>query len=266
MDLEQEAIIVLKTLGLRLNKDLGQHFLIDDEALADIVEAARLTKDDHVVEIGPGIGILTRELLKEAGHVTAIELDARFPAILQHFAKVDGTEKKLTIVHGNALDAPMPSSPYKIVANIPYHITSPLLRHVYLESAVAPLSATLLIQREVAERICDDHDRGILSVIVQLFGVPRIVRHVAPDAFLPPPKVDSSVLMIESHAVLPADKATIERILTLVKVGFSQKRKKLRNTIGNLPDGAALLARASIDEDRRPQTLTVDEWIALAKA
>jgi 16S rRNA (adenine1518-N6/adenine1519-N6)-dimethyltransferase len=263
--------------GLRLNTDLGQHFLIDQSVLDAIVEAAAITPEDHIVEIGPGIGILTRELLKRAQHVTAIELDRRLIPLIEDF--ITSGQKpvnQLTIVEGNALRVPMPRDHYKVVANIPYHITSPLLRHVFLESAAPPETMTLLIQREVAEKICppertrsvragDTENAGMLTILVGLFGTPRIIAKVRPEAFLPPPKVDSAVLHIACFPEPRAGKDVIDRIFTLTKIAFGQKRKMLSNTIGKTPGGSEALARAGIDPTRRPQTLSIDEWIRLAK-
>ena len=141
----------LRKKGLRLNTDLGQHFLQDESVLRSILEAAKIDPSDHIVEIGAGVGVLTKELTAKAKQVTAIELDRRLIDLLKEFT---GNPANLTIVEGNALHVSLPESPYKIVANIPYHITSPLLRHAFLESSVYPESMTLLMQREVAEKIC----------------------------------------------------------------------------------------------------------------
>lgn len=252
--------------GLRLNTDLGQHYLVDESVLASIVESGKIASGERVVEIGAGIGVLTEALLDAGARVTAIEYDERVIPLLTAFVDAGRRGDSLTIVEGNALHVAFPTDPYKIVANIPYHITSPLLRHAFLESPRPPSSMTLLIQREVAERICDPKDRGLLTVVVSLFGRPSIVRHVPPSAFLPPPKVDSSVLHVECFDKPFVDGSTIDRLLTLLKLGFGQKRKMLRNTLGSLPDGDALLAAAAIDPTRRPQTLSTDEWIALARA
>jgi 16S rRNA (adenine1518-N6/adenine1519-N6)-dimethyltransferase len=238
------------TCGLRLNRDLGQHFLIDPEVLE---------------EIGPGIGVLTRELLDRVASVTAVEIDPRFPPLLQAFVGFERM-KKLTVVKGNALEVSFPETPYKIVANIPYHITSPLLRHAFLESTCPPKSLTLLIQREVAEKICDEEQRGILTIVVGLFGTPRLIRTVPPEAFLPPPAVKSAILHVTALPAPRADAETIERVLRLVKIGFGQKRKMLRNTFASLPGGTEMLASAGIDPTRRPETLSIDEWITLAHA
>lgn len=250
--------------GLRLNTDLGQHFLVDESALACIAEAADIREDDRVVEIGPGIGILTRELAKRARKVSAVEVDERLIPLLKSF--LSGEDKdlltKVAITRGNALRVPLPAEPYKIVANIPYHITSPLLRHIFLESATAPASMTLLIQKEVAETICDGG--GILTILVGLFGTPHRVCTVGSGAFLPPPKVDSAVLHVECFREPLADRAAIARIFSLTKIAFGQKRKMLRNTLGKLPEGMTRLAQLGIDPERRPQTLSIQEWIALA--
>lgn len=252
--------------GLRINTDLGQHFLIDEAVLDAIVSSGNIQPDDTVVEIGAGLGILTKELLKKAKRVITIELDKGLVPLLDVYVEEVRTADNLEVVQGNALQVPMPTVPYKIIANIPYHITSPLLRHAFLESEVRPTSLTLLIQREVAEKICDEDDRSLLGIIVAFFGKARIVRHVPPDCFLPPPAVDSSVLHIDCHNEPLTDSETMERVFMLAKVAFSQKRKMLRNTIPTLPDGEAILANAGIDPTRRPQTLSIEEWIALAQA
>jgi 16S rRNA (adenine1518-N6/adenine1519-N6)-dimethyltransferase len=270
----------LHTYGIRLNTDLGQHFLTDEDVLQSIINAAEIDPTDHIVEIGPGIGVLTAELLKHAAKVTAIELDDRMIPLLKEFVRSQqpATCNHLSIIQGNALHVPLPATPYRIVANIPYHITSPLLRHAFLEGTagmtskegkenfwIAPKSMTLLIQREVAENICDKEDRGLLTILVGLFGSPKIIRKVPPECFLPRPAVDSAVLHIDCFEKPLADPATIEEIFRLVKIAFSKKRKMLSNTLGVFPEIAERLSRLSIDQKRRPQTLSVEEWIALAK-
>ncbi|MDD4287546.1 MAG: rRNA adenine dimethyltransferase family protein [Candidatus Peribacteraceae bacterium] len=281
--------------GLKLNTDLGQHFLLDASILDRIVETAEIAKTDTIVEIGPGIGVLTRKLLERAGSVIAIELDERMIPPLREFVRRNPPPPKgegpgvgeLTVINANALHTGMPETPYKVVANIPYHITSPLLRHLFLESKKTPASLTLLIQREVAERICQapaktlsDPERarrdeeeskgvkgnaGMLTILVGLFGKPKIVARVPPDAFLPPPKVDSAVLHIECFERPLADAATVEQLFKLTKIAFGQKRKMLRNTLGAFHGGLERLAGLHIEPTRRPQTLSVEEWIALAR-
>lgn len=249
--------------GLKLNTNLGQHFLGDETILKQIVEAADIKETDHIVEIGPGIGVLTKELLARAKQVTAIEIDARLIPLLHTYT---GHNPNLHVVKGNALQQSLPNEPYKMVANIPYHITSPLLHHVFLESATTPTSLTLLIQREVAEKICDTKKAGLLTILVHLFGTPRIVTHVPPSAFLPPPKVDSSVLHIDCFTEPLADEATMNEVFRLTKMAFTLKRKKISNSLGKQPGGMELLAKTNIDPNKRPDALTIDEWISLARS
>lgn len=253
----------LRVHGVRLDTDAGQHFLTDREVLDEIVAAPAITKEDRIWEIGPGIGVLTAELVKKAGSVTSVEIDPRFPPLIHAYV---GAADNLTIIVGNALHTPTPSDgSFKVVANIPYHITSPLLTHLLLEAPVLPTSITLLIQREVAENICDDGSASILTVLVRLFGEPKLLRIVPPEAFVPPPQVDSAVIHIALYEKPLADATTIRTILSLAKHAMSGRRKMLRNTIGSLPGGGDAMAEAGIDPQRRPQTLTVPEWIALEK-
>jgi 16S rRNA (adenine1518-N6/adenine1519-N6)-dimethyltransferase len=278
MSLAQEISAFCSKHRLKLNTDLGQHFLIDENILRIIVDTANIEPHDHILEIGPGIGVLTRELLKKTHHVTAIELDQKLIPVLHDFLinNQQSIINNLTLIKGNALTIPFPDTPYKIVANIPYHITSPLLRHAFLESKTAPTTMTLLIQKEVAEKIClptearsakvgDTKHYTLLSILVGLFGKPSLIAKVPPEAFLPPPKVDSAVLHIECFDRPKADPKTIENVFRLTKIAFSQKRKMLRNTIGELEGGTEKLMNAGIEETRRPQTLSVKEWIRLAQ-
>lgn len=261
-DLDSRLRQFLQSNNIRLNTNLGQHFLRDEQVLESIIEAARVGSQDHIVEIGPGVGVLTELLLQKAKKVTAIELDPRMTTLMKWFIKE--SQDHLTIIQGNALQTPMPTETYKIVANIPYHITSPLIRHVCMESPVPPTSLTLLIQKEVAQKICDQKHAGLLTIIVGLYGKARMILEVPPACFVPPPEVDSAVLHIDCFAKPLADADTIDRVLKLLKLGFGGKRKMLRNTLGSLQDGDALLEKTGIEATRRPETLTVQEWIALA--
>jgi 16S rRNA (adenine1518-N6/adenine1519-N6)-dimethyltransferase len=258
----QEVQSFLSVHGIRLATDLGQHFLVSDAALDVILETCQVKNTDRVIEIGPGIGILTRALTSHAKHVTAVEIDPRFPPLLQQFT---GHPKNLEIIQGNALHATLPTEePYSIVANIPYHITSPLLHRFLLEEKRRPTSMTLLIQREVAENIVADGTESVLTLLVQLFGRASLVLHVPPNAFLPPPKVDSAILHIDLYPTPKAERHVIDKALILLKHAGRERRKMLRNTIGSLLGGMAALAACDIDPSRRPQTLTVDEWVKLA--
>lgn len=254
----------LRSHGLRLDTDQGQHFLVSDEVLDAIVATAEILPEDRVIEIGPGIGILTKELVTRAKSVTSVEIDARFPALIRDFT---GHPKNLTIIEGNALHAALPTNePYKIIANIPYHITSPLLHRFLLEEKRRPETMTLLIQREVAENICAKGTESILTLLVQLFGRPSLVALVPPEAFLPPPKVDSAILFVDLYPEPKGNPEQIEQSLMLLKHANKERRKMLRNTIFNLPSGEEAMKKANIDPTRRPQTLTVDDWLRLADA
>lgn len=250
----------------RTSERLGQHFLRDHRVLRKVLQAASLEERDHVVEIGAGTGTLTIELLKIAGHVTAIEIDRRLVPLLQaNVAKsCEGTLiEKLTVIRGDALTTPFPKTPYKIVANIPYQITSPLLRKVFLEEEQRPLSLTLLIQKEVAEKLCGHRGCSRLSVLTELFGTPRLIASVPPSAFSPNPHVTSAIIHINCSAPL-ADRGTTEEVLLLAERAFQGKRKMLRGTIGKLEGGVERLHRAAIDPKRRPETLAISEWLNLA--
>lgn len=231
-----------------------------------MTEAGKVKHDDHVVEIGAGIGVLTKELLERAGHVTAIEVDSRFIPLLEEYVGLDlNNRHKLTLIRTNALKVDYPTEPYKIVSNIPYHITSQLLKHAYLRTPRAPESITILIQKEVADKICG-RERGILTVLVELFGTARYVRDVPPGAFLPPPRVDSAIVHIETYREPIADAKVLETVFRLTSTAFSGRRKMLRRTLGKFHQTAEWFKTASIDPERRPETLSVHEWISLAKA
>lgn len=265
--LKERVCTFLAKSGLRLNTELGQHYLISDEVVDTIIRAAAIHPQDTILEIGPGIGILTERLLMSAHAVTAVEIDERIIPLLQHFLRegpaADHTAK-LTVIHGNALSVMPPHEPYRVVANIPYHITSPLLRHLFLESPQRPTSLTLMLQREVAETICDERSAGMLTVLVRLFGTPRMVATVDPVCFIPMPAVHSAVIHIACDTVPKTDIDVMRRLFSLVKIAFGQKRKMLRNTLGSLPHGSEIMAKADIDPRRRPQTLSIEEWIRLA--
>lgn len=266
MSLAHDINGLLKRNGVRLSKDFGQHFLIDESVLRSMTEAAGLKHSDDVVEIGAGIGVLTKELLSRARHVTAIEVDSRFIPLLEEYVGLKESDgHRLTLIRSNALKVDYPLGPYKIVANIPYHITSQLLKHAYLRTPRAPESITILIQKEVAEKICGQ-ERGILTVLVELFGTATLVRHVPPGCFLPPPKVDSAIVHIRTHAAPLADNDTLDAVFRLTSTAFAGRRKMLRRTLGKFHQTAEWFHAASIDPERRPETLSVQEWVSLARA
>ncbi|MFC1810609.1 16S rRNA (adenine(1518)-N(6)/adenine(1519)-N(6))-dimethyltransferase RsmA [Patescibacteria group bacterium] len=237
---------------MKAKKSLGQNFLKDRNVLNTIVEVAELSTEDYVVEIGPGKGILTKELVERAGKVTAIELDDR---LIDELKKIE----KLDLVHGDALNWRPPEEEYKVVANIPYYITSPLLNH-FLQAANRPSKMVLLVQKEVAEKICaKDGKMNVLAIHVQVFGKPRIVCTVPPSAFTPQPKVDSAVIEIDVY-----DKALVEdyrKMFGVVHRAFSNKRKMLSNT---LPDYKEKLVELGF-QDLRPERLSIEDWKKLTQ-
>ncbi len=259
----------LRAHGLKPNPDWGQHFLIDPSVLRDLIAHADLSRSDTVVEIGAGIGVLTKELLAHVDRVIAIEVDRRWTALLEEFVGPQHLlEKRLTIIQGNALKIPYPEEPYKIVANIPYHITSHLFKHVFLHIENRPQSLTILVQREVADKICAtkrDQTRTILSNFIEIFGEPTYVRTVPPGAFLPPPGVDSAIIHVECFKTPKAEGPLLDAVLRILSQAFGKKRKMLRRSLGKFHGGMERLEAASIAPQRRPETLSVDEWIALAK-
>ena len=265
---------ILRDEGLRPRKALSQNFLTDAAALDAIVEAAELRAGDRVVEVGPGLGVLTRRLLAAGASVTAVELDPRLAAYLRRELTDAG---RFELIEGDALsvhprDVVPDDAPYKLVANIPYHITSPLL-HAFLEGARPPELTVLLVQLEVAERVAAPPGKmSYLSVFVQNVAEAEVVARVPAAAFEPAPEVDSAILRLrrrDAPAVPPGEDR--EPFYRLVQAGFRQRRKQLHNALGReLPVSAAALGGAftacGIDPERRPQTLSVAEWACLRRA
>jgi 16S rRNA (adenine1518-N6/adenine1519-N6)-dimethyltransferase len=242
---------------------------VDEDALRMIVDAAELTEADTVVEVGPGLGVLTEELAKRAGRVIAIELDEKLAAALGERLL---EQTNVEIVAANILDADLAellgdaaTSGYKVVANLPYYITSLVLRR-FLETPLRPGTMVVMVQREVAETIAAQPGRmSLLSVSVQLYGAPEIVAIVPASSFHPPPSVDSAILKVTattSQGLAVADEAGF---FALVRAGFSASRKQLGNSLAQglrreRDDVLPTLAKAGIDPKRRAQTLSVGEW------
>jgi 16S rRNA (adenine1518-N6/adenine1519-N6)-dimethyltransferase len=263
---------LLAAEGLRPKRSLSQNFLTDAAALDAIVEAAELTPGDRVVEVGPGLGVLTRRLLAAGASVLAVELDPRLARYLRReLAEVGGFEQlEADALHVHPREI-FPVEPFKLVANIPYHITSPLL-HAFLEGERPPDLAVLLVQLEVAERIAaPPGEMSYLSVFVQNVATAEVVARVPAASFEPAPEVDSAILRLRGREVpaVPVGEGR-DAFYRLVQAGFRQRRKQIHNGLGReLPltagDVAAALERCGITAERRPQTLTVDEWVCLHK-
>jgi 16S rRNA (adenine1518-N6/adenine1519-N6)-dimethyltransferase len=262
---------LLRRYDLRPSKGLGQNFLQDNQALQKIISAADLGPADSVLEIGPGLGSLTRYLALSAGSVTAVELDRKlFPALESVLAPY----KNIRLVQGDILKLDpaeiMEAAGYVVVANIPYYITSMVIRHL-LEIEPRPCRVVLTVQKEVAERICADPGKmSLLALSVQVFGKSLIGPIIPAEAFYPTPNVDSAVLCIELYPqpIIPA--GNLDVFFTLIKAGFSQKRKTLRNALsGGLRiapgESEVLLSGAGINPQRRAETLSLEEWGKLVK-
>ncbi len=261
---------LLRQHGLRARKRLGQNFLQDTSALEKIARAAQIQSTDTVLEIGAGLGSLTRHLARRAHQVVAIELDAKLIPILQTVLQ---PYANVRLVCGNALgfspaDLGLPPD-YIVAANIPYHITSALLRH-WLESDPRPRRLVLTVQKEVAERICAvPPQMSLLALSVQFYGEPRMVERIPAGAFFPAPGVDSAVVRIEVRAKLPVPPETLERFFQLARAGFHQRRKTLRKALSSalgISSEAAesMLRQAGIEPQRRAETLSLEEWARLS--
>ena len=257
---------------LRPRKSLSQNFLTDPEALDAIVEAAELQAGDRVVEIGPGLGVLTRRLLAAGASVLAVEVDARLAEYLRR--ELYGADA-FELIEADALSLHpremFPGEPFKVVANIPYHITSPLL-HAFLEGDRPPELTVLLVQLEVAERVAAPPGKmSYLSVFAQNIATAEVVARVPAAAFEPAPAVDSAVLRLRRRADPAIGVGDLrEPFYRVVQAGFRQRRKQVHNGLSReLPLDRevveAALASCGVTPDRRPQTLTIDEWACLAR-
>jgi 16S rRNA (adenine1518-N6/adenine1519-N6)-dimethyltransferase len=267
---------LLKRYHLHPDRRLGQNFLVDPGALQQVVAAAAISTQEAVLEIGAGLGSLTRYLAFTAKKVVAVELDDRLvPALCQVLAPYPNVELVqgdiLTLDPVQLMNQPgISGSPYLVVANIPYYITSALIRHL-LEASLSPTRMVLTVQREVAERICaGPGEMSLLALSVQVYGAPTITTHIPAEAFYPVPQVDSSVVRVDiTHSPFfqPAELKTFFR---LAKAGFSQKRKTLRNALAggmhwSPANAGAFLNAVGIEPNRRAETLSLQDWAALVR-
>jgi 16S rRNA (adenine1518-N6/adenine1519-N6)-dimethyltransferase len=264
---------LIKMHGLKLDKRLGQNFLIDEQILRKIIYTAQLSGTEDVLEIGAGVGNLTRYLAASAGKVVAVEIDQRLLPILRQVVE---PFSNVSIIHGDILKLDpsslfpfqTESTGYLVVANIPYYITSAVIRHL-LTTSYRPRSLFLTVQREVAERICAQPGAlSLLGLSVQVYGQPTIVFHISAGAFYPPPKIDSSLVQVQIYPKPRIPEAQLNSFFKLIKAGFSQKRKKIRNAlIAGLHWPAErvenLLAQAAVNPSGRAETLSLEEWAVL---
>ena len=261
----------MRHLRTRAKKGLGQHFLVDRGVLEKIMSAAQLAPTDTVIEVGPGLGMLTEELVKKVGKVIAIEVDPKLAASLK---KRLSNFANLTVLNADILELKpielASKHSYKVVANLPYYIAAPILRH-FLEASRKPSLMVIMVQKEVGQSIvAAPGDMSILGISVQLYSKPTIVDYVHPQSFYPQPKVDSAIVRIE---VYPKPEVAVEDIagfFNMVKAGFSAPRKQIRNSLAQglqlAPEEVAqLLKQAKISPQRRPETLSLEEWSKLQR-
>lgn len=269
--LRSEVFSLLRTYGIRPRKGLGQNFLTDGKAMRRIIQAAKQSGEDTVIEVGPGLGVMTERLAQHAQRVVAIELDS---TLADHLRERTRGNAKLDVVEGDILQQSpgelLGDAPYIVVGNLPYAIGAAVLRH-FLESSHKPRRMIVMLQRQVADNVCATPEHlGILGISVQVYGSARILFSLKPGSFHPAPKVDSAVIEIDVFPEPLVDASQIPRFFKAVRGGFSAPRKQIRNS---LAQGLRLetttveewLRDVGIDAQRRPQTLTLDEWKILAE-
>jgi 16S rRNA (adenine1518-N6/adenine1519-N6)-dimethyltransferase len=273
---------LLRQIGFRPKKSLGQHFLIDEAVLERILSAAELSPRDIVVEVGPGLGILTEGLAKQGASVIAVELDSKLVDLLK---KRLAAFPDVKIIHADILAITpwqllqdnLPASElargYKVIANLPYYITSPVLRH-FLEAQLRPSEMVVMVQKEVGEAIAAPPGKmSLLSVKAQFYSQPTIIAYVPAASFHPPPKVDSVILRLDVYSQPPLIQAGVSDVASffaIVRHGFSAPRKQLRNSLAHslkMPPSevALLLEEAGIEAKQRAETLSLEEWRELWK-
>ena len=263
---------LLRQSGLKARKSLGQHFLIDESVLTVILEAAELTAQDTVIEVGPGLGILTGELARRGGSVIAVELDNGLASFLQRrFA----SQSNLHVINADILRIKLSQllggkSNYKVVANLPYYITSPVLRY-FVEASPKPSLMVMMVQKEVGEAIVAGPGKmSLLAVSLQVYSQPKIVSYVPARSFYPEPKVDSAIVRFDMLPEPAVEVADLNGFFHVVKSGFGSPRKQLHNSLahglGLKPaEIAPFLKKADIDAQRRAETLNLEEWAKLYK-
>lgn len=260
----------MRRLNVKASKGLGQHFLVDADVLQKIVAAAELERNDTVLEVGPGLGILTAELTQKAGRVIAVEIDSKLASILT--GSMSGISN-LNVVNADILDLEPGdiegiSRGYKVVANLPYYVASHILRR-FLEASVKPHLMVVMVQKEVGESITAvPGNMSLLSVSVQVYGKASIVDYVPAAYFHPRPRVDSAIVRIDVYPEPAINTEDIDGFFNVVKAGFATPRKQLRNSLSlglqlTTAETGEILEQAGISPQRRPQTLSLQEWASV---
>lgn len=263
---------ILDTFEITPKKALGQNFLHDPNALDKIVASADLMPDDTVLEIGPGTGSLTEKLAQTVKHVIAVEIDER---LREQLERLQARYPNLFVIYDDILKVDVLNvvgpKDFVVVANVPYYISTAILKHL-LEQHRRPRRIVLTLQYELAERItAPPGDLSLLAVSVQYYGRPQIINRLPPAVFWPRPEVDSAVLRIDTYDQPPVQVPDDKTFFRVVRAGFSQKRKQLKNAVGsglsiNATAAGELLTQAGIDPTRRAETLALEEWAALSRA
>ncbi len=272
MDLREETIAILNKYGLRANKKLGQNFLINESIIYDIVKKANVTKEDVVIEIGPGLGSLTKELINNAKKVIAIELDPNMIDILKsRFGIFDNFE----VIYGDVLKIDLEElikgyDSVKVVANLPYYITTPIIMKL-LEDRLKIKSITVMVQKEVGERICATHkdkEYGAITVSVQYYSEPQIIIDVPKENFLPAPEVDSCVIRLDMREKPPVFLKDEKLFFRLIKGAFTQRRKTINNSLTcsgkSKEEIMAALNKLGIDSKLRAENLSIQQYADIA--
>jgi len=247
-------------------KSLGQNFLRSKGVVSHIISASKIKKGDLILEIGPGQGFLTEDLIEASGNVLSIEKDNRLIETLQEKFQKQIDDNEWNIVHGDILTfdlSLLASDSYKVVANIPYYITGQIIKK-FLTAKNKPTSMTIMVQKEVAQRIvAKDEKESILSLSVKLFGEPKYIKTVKKEKFSPAPKVDSAILLIENIEQKFFERKDQEILFfEIVKKAFNSKRKKISST---LKAYEFELKKAKIDLNKRPENLKIEEWVSVIK-
>ena len=274
------TIEVLQKYGFVFQKRFGQNFLIDTHVLDRIIEASEITKDDFVLEIGPGIGTMTQYLAEAAREVTAVEIDDALIPILKDTLK---EWDNVTVLHGDILktdirkiaDEKNQGRPIKVVANLPYYITTPIIMGLF-ESHVPVDSITVMVQKEVADRMQTgpgSKDYGALSLAVQYYAEPKIVANVPPNCFMPRPKVGSAVIRLTRHQNPPVTTLDEKLMFRLIRASFNQRRKTLSNSLKNsqeLPyskeEVETAITECGLPLNIRGEALTLEQFARLSEA